>query len=116
MAPLSLAFDHQAVYPGAEVEIALTLQGLAKTACDDASYIPPADHWRSNVAACVWDDLGIRFHGSVAVAQIIPFFDGADSLSLRCHLDRRDDWRTVEIVAELWSDDECLAREEIAAD
>lgn len=51
------------------LEIALTsLRQLPKT---DASYIPETDHWRSNLASCLWDDVILHLHGGQRVTNVI---------------------------------------------
>ena len=39
------------------------LTSLVQVSKTDASYVPETDHWRSNLAACLWDDVLLHLHG-----------------------------------------------------
>lgn len=51
------------------------LEGLGQLSKQDASYIPVADQWRSNVGACLWDDVVLRFTGTYAIGRHYPVYD-----------------------------------------
>jgi len=53
--------QHDAVKPGATITIEIALASLSDVPVGDASRIPPADHWRSNISSCLWDDVRIEF-------------------------------------------------------
>ena len=41
----------------------------------DASYIPVADQWRSNISSSLWNDVVLKLHGDLRIDRIIPFID-----------------------------------------
>lgn len=53
--------QHEAVKPRATITIEIALASLKDVPVGDASRIPPADQWRSNISSCLWDDVRIEF-------------------------------------------------------
>lgn len=75
MAPTFHLLKHKAVKPGTAVDIEIALASLNDIKPEDASFIPPADQWRSNVSSGLWDDVILHLHGSKRIDRIIPFID-----------------------------------------
>jgi hypothetical protein len=78
MAPTFHRLASPDVRPGAAVTIEIELAGLRDIPADDASRIPAADLWRSNVSSCLWDDVRLRLHGPQRIARLIPSTHPAD--------------------------------------
>lgn len=57
--------------PGRSHTIEIALTSLAQLPKNDASYIPETDHWRSNLASCLWDDVLLHLHGGQRVTNVI---------------------------------------------
>ncbi|MCL3779455.1 glycoside hydrolase [Prolixibacteraceae bacterium JC049] len=74
MAPTFHALSHSAIQPNEKVTIEIALKSLKELSQKDASYIPTADHWRSNISSCIWDDIVLHCHGNNRIAAIIPAF------------------------------------------
>ncbi len=51
------------VRPGRRISLEIALRSLRDVDPCDASRIPEADLWRSNVSSCLWDSVRLRFHG-----------------------------------------------------
>jgi len=75
MAPIVSPLAHPNMKPGNKIELEIALQSLGQVPPTDASYIPPADQWRSNISACLWDDVSIHFYKFCRIASAIPFVD-----------------------------------------
>ncbi len=75
MAPTYHSLDSRKVKPGASILVEIALTSLADLDKTDASYIPIADQWRSNISSCIWDDIVLELHGNARLARIIPFSD-----------------------------------------
>lgn len=84
MAPLEILLDHAAVTPGKTITIEIALDSLETMDESNASYIPKADHWRSCVASCLWDQVLLKYHGEQKFDRIYPVthFD-IDQLSVK---------------------------------
>lgn len=86
MCAIRAVFSHRDCVPGANVRIGIRLCGLHEVPREDASRIPDADHWRSNVSSCLWDDVILTPVGDAAVLRMVPFPD-ADGTRVRVELD-----------------------------
>ncbi len=75
MAPTVHPLDHDAIRPGSEILLETELQSLADLSTDNASYIPEADHWRSNVSSGLWDDVELHVFKGARIARVIPHAD-----------------------------------------
>ncbi len=64
---------------GEEFIIEIALQSLEAMDQTDASRIPDADSWRSNLSSCCWDDVEIFFHGPCRIERLYTYTatDGA---------------------------------------
>ena len=81
MAPTRHWLDLSGTGDRFELEIALCpLDDLDPA---DASKIPPADHWRSNLSSCVWDDVMLRFHGAARIERLYAYTDTDGSVRAR---------------------------------
>ena len=75
--------DHPSMKPGVSVQLEIALCPLNKIPNGDASRIPEADRWRSNISSCLWDDVELRFHGPARIKKAIPWTDfQADELTI----------------------------------
>lgn len=84
MAPTRHLLNHPAIKPGASVTIEISLQSLKDIDPQDASRIPEADCWRSNVSSCLWDDVILHCHGATFVSRMIASYDWAkDRVEIR---------------------------------
>ncbi|MBC7888251.1 MAG: glycoside hydrolase [Ferruginibacter sp.] len=75
MAPVFLTLLHKSISPGHTITIEIALASLKNVPPSDASFIPWADHFRSNVGSGLWDDVVLHLHGEVSIERIIPFID-----------------------------------------
>ncbi len=75
MAPISVLLDHPGVTPDADIIIEIALLSLNAMPDTDASKIPPADLWRSNVSSLLWDDVVLRLHGRAWFKRVISWAD-----------------------------------------
>jgi hypothetical protein len=86
MAPVDV--DLGPVRPGTVVELAVTLQSLAAVPVEDASTIPRADHWRSNLDSCLWDDAELVCTGPARIDGVVVDRDPADgAIEVRWRID-----------------------------
>ena len=65
----------EGVYPGNTVTIEVALTSLADLSEQDASYIPIADHWRSNVSSSLWDDVELHVFKGARLTRVRPISD-----------------------------------------
>jgi hypothetical protein len=87
MAAILLPLVHPALRPGRTVQLEIILASLTDVPAADASCLPQADHWRSNVSSCLWDSVELHLHGPAALAWIgvdRDPGDGAAILRWRC--------------------------------
>jgi hypothetical protein len=75
MAPVAFILRHKAVKPQATVTIEIALSSLKDVPFTDASRIPKADWWRSNVSSSIWDDVYMEFHDEYYLQSVKPFFN-----------------------------------------
>jgi hypothetical protein len=61
--------------PGTVLTLEIALKSLNDISSLDASYIPQADHWRSNVSSCLWDDVELNLHGHARISRVIASGD-----------------------------------------
>jgi hypothetical protein len=72
---------------GRAFTLEIALHSLHDLSPSDASAVPAADLWRSNVSSYLWDSVVLRLHGRGEIARITPFGDLAqDSVLLRWEL------------------------------
>lgn len=72
MAPTQHPLSGEGVRPGVEIVLEVALASLADVPRGDASRIPEADWWRSNVSSCLWDCVRLRLHGPARLARLVP--------------------------------------------
>src|SRR4030042_6937108 len=75
MAPTFHLLKHKDVKPGKSVIIEIALSQLNNIPQSDASYIPEADHWRSNISSYLWDDVVLKLHNEIKISRLIPIYD-----------------------------------------
>lgn len=75
MAPVFLSLHNKNVQPGNTIILEIALASLKNVSPKDASFIPWADHWRSNIGSSLWDDVVLHLHGAVSIDRVIPFND-----------------------------------------
>jgi beta-galactosidase len=89
MAPISHLLSNANLKPGKEVTIEIALLPLNKVNADDASKIPAADLWRSNVSSCIWDDIILRFHQDTYIKSFLSYGDiKKDEVVVKYELDK----------------------------
>ncbi len=67
--------NHKDVKPGKKIILEIALASLKDLPESDASYIPVADQWRSNISSCLWNEVILKVHGKLRIDRIIPFTD-----------------------------------------
>jgi len=75
MAPTYHLLKHDAIKPNNKITIEIALQSLRDIPESDASYVPRANHWRSNISALIWDDIVLKTYSKFRISRIIPFTD-----------------------------------------
>jgi hypothetical protein len=91
MAPTYHLLKHKDVKPGESITIEIALSSLDNLPESDASYIPEADHWRSNISSYLWDDVVLKFHNEIKIRRLIPFYDIENKvIKLKYELDTID--------------------------
>jgi beta-galactosidase len=89
-----IPLDHKAIKPGNTITLEIALASLADVPVTDASYIPEADQWRSNVSSCLWDDVVLHLHGKSSIQRIIPFVNFSErSANVRFDLHAQQKFR-----------------------
>jgi len=73
MAPTVHLLSHSDVKPDSEVVLEIALKSLKDLPPTDASYVATANHWRSNVSSCLWDEVVLKTHGDFRISRMIPF-------------------------------------------
>ncbi len=63
------------VVPGNRIILEIALKSLKDVDPQDASKIPSASLWRSNISSCLWDNVILRLHRSSRITRLIPFPD-----------------------------------------
>lgn len=73
---MASTFHHlEGIKPGKTVTLEIALTSLKELPYSDASYIPSADQWRSNISSSIWDDVVLYFHGTGRIGGIVPIYD-----------------------------------------
>ncbi len=91
MAPTFHLLNHKDVKPGKSIIIEIALSSLNNISESDASNIPKADHWRSNISSYLWDDVVLKFHNEIKINRLIPFYDIENKvIKLKYELDTID--------------------------
>ena len=91
MAPTFHKLSSPDVAPGAKITLEVALQSLKDLSESDASYIPTADHWRSNVSSGLWDGVVLHLYRQARIQRLIPFVDiHSKTVALKFQLDPAD--------------------------
>ncbi|RLD75635.1 MAG: hypothetical protein DRJ10_14905, partial [Bacteroidetes bacterium] len=67
--------DCNDVSPGKKIVLEIALKSHKDVNHRDASKIPMADRWRTNVSSCLWDKVTLHLYGSAQIKRLIPFYD-----------------------------------------
>ncbi len=79
----------EAVRPDKTIVLEIALLSLHDVAATDASFIPIADHWRTNLSSGLWDHVTLRLHAAYRMSRVIPAFDiVSDTLTVTCYLEQ----------------------------
>ena len=115
MAPVYFTIRHPKLTPGNTITLEIALQSLKDVPATDASFIPPADQWRSNNASTLWDDVNLYVHGTGHITSIIPFHNEAKRQSdLVFSLGNVPAAQENKAVLELIGNDKILLKQEAA--
>lgn len=78
MGPLQAYLSPEALGTDSLIRLEIRLASLAEVSPKDASNIPEADRWRSNVSSCLWDDVTLRFVSPEShLTRIVPSVDSS---------------------------------------
>ena len=118
MAPTQHLLWHSAVRPGETITLEIALQPLDGVPEEDASRIPEADWWRSNVSACLWNTVRLYLHGGARITRLVPWTDwDNDALVVKVGVDNAGgivpDTLRVEVLDDAG---QCVASVEMAAE
>jgi len=81
MAPTFHLLKNDQVKPGNKIILEIALKSLKDIPETDASYIPMADQWRSNISSCLWNDVILKLHGGWRIDRVVPFTDFNERLT-----------------------------------
>jgi hypothetical protein len=83
MAPTEHLLKSTQVAPGETIELEIALQSLKNLNPQDASAVPVADRWRSDISSSLWDDVRLHFSRGGRISRIVPWTDfSKDSVSV----------------------------------
>ncbi len=88
MAPIEIPLRCAEVIPGKTIGLEISLKSLRDLNPLDASAVPVADYWRSDLSSGLWDDVGLHFSKDGRITSIIPWTDfSKDSVSVHWEID-----------------------------
>ncbi len=88
MAPTVHLLHGANVAPGKTILLEVALLSLTDLSNKDASSVPGADRWRTNISSGLWDSVTLHLSGSAHIARITPFSDfHADTVSVHWQAD-----------------------------
>lgn len=69
------------------ITLEIALESLNELDPQDASAVPEADRWRTNISSCLWDSVVLRLHGPADIARMNPWPDmEADTINMHYQL------------------------------
>jgi hypothetical protein len=80
--------SHPALQPGPTVTLEIALTSLMDVPKEDASCIPPADRWRSNLSSCLWDEVCLLVGGAEVWQRPAVTFAGLLAPDVKHHKPR----------------------------
>ena len=98
MAPTQHRLDLRSTSETFDLELAL--QSMKDLDPRDASMIPKADHWRSNLSSCLWDDVRLRFTGPSYIKRLYTYTADDGLIHLRILTEGDDTKKSVRISIE----------------
>jgi hypothetical protein len=75
MAPTQHLLRSAHVAPGKKIELEIALQSLRDMSPQDASTVPVADRWRSDISSSLWDDVSLHFTSGGRIERVVPWTD-----------------------------------------
>ncbi len=69
---------------GPEFDLEIALQTLDQLDVSDASHIPRADAFRSNLSSCLWDDVEIFYRGSARIERLYCYTSKDGAVWIHC--------------------------------
>ncbi len=76
--------SHPDVKPGNKVTVEIKLASLADVPNADASKLPKADRWRSDLSSHIWNDMYLDVHNSIRIDSVVTAYDDKnDALEIR---------------------------------
>ncbi len=88
MAPTYYTLSGKNIKPGSSIILEIALTSLSDLPKTDASHIPLADQWRSNISSCLWDDAVLHLHGNNRIEKIIPVSDvTSGQVNIDCYVE-----------------------------
>jgi beta-galactosidase len=81
MAPVSMEIRHPEIKPGKTTDLEIHLKSLSELSETNASRIPEADRWRSNVSSSLWDKIELHTCKDVHIERILPTAPHPDSVA-----------------------------------
>ncbi len=102
MAPTFHPLSGKNLKPGKSVTIEIALSPLKNLPESNASYVPRADHWRSNISSYLWDDVVLKFHNVIKISRLIPSYGLENEvIKLKYELDKLDDYNSGQFTMEI---------------
>lgn len=77
MAPTVHLLRSTHVKPGATVTLEIALRSLHDVDAKNASLVPPADSWRTDISSSLWDSVTLHVAGANRLVRVTPFTDFA---------------------------------------
>ncbi len=88
MAPIEIPLAAGAAAPGRTVQLEIALKSLRDLDPLDASAVPVANRWRTDLSSGLWDDVRLHFSNGGRITRVLPWTDFAnDCVSVHWAID-----------------------------
>lgn len=76
--------EHEDIKPGNTITLEVELASYSDTPDTDASKLPIADDWRSDLTSHIWNDVYLDLHENIRIDSVVPAYDKeSDALDIR---------------------------------
>lgn len=105
--------DSEDIEPGNTVTMEIELASFTTTPDTDASKLPEADDWRSDLSSHIWNDVYLDLHNDVRIDSVITDYDEEkDALNIRYKISSFGNYAGKKITFTLYDKEEIISSAE----